>query len=406
MKIISLSASNIKRLKAVYIEPDGTLQVVSGRNAQGKTSVLDSIWLALGGGAAMRETAKPVRDGEDTASVRVDLGDLVVTRTWKGDKTSLTVTSAEGAKYTSPQKMLDDLVGRLSFDPLAFTRLSDREQVAALLELVDLDVDLDALDADREFLYAERTELGRQGKALGDVPAVDKALPDDEVSASSLLTKIRESQEIERNRREFDNGISFASQKVTDIKAQIAELEADLKNWKSTFETRTEACAALPAVPDITALESDLEGVEAKNAAIRTNNEHRIMGKSKAALVKEYEARTTKIDALDSQKSKALAAAKFPVDGLGFTDDGVTYNGVPFSQASSAEQAIVSMGMAMALNPKLRVIRIFDGSLLDADSMQAIADMAAAQDYQVIVERVDDASPSSIIIEDGEVVSR
>ena len=121
MKIISLTAENVKRLRAVEITPDGNVVTITGRNAQGKTSVLDAIWLALGGGAASKGTIRPIRDGEEKASVRLDLGDLVVTRTWTGDKTALTVTAADGAKYTSPQGILDALVGRLSFDPLEFT---------------------------------------------------------------------------------------------------------------------------------------------------------------------------------------------------------------------------------------------------------------------------------------------
>ena len=37
MKIIELQAENVKRLKAVEITPDGTLQVIGGKNAQGKS---------------------------------------------------------------------------------------------------------------------------------------------------------------------------------------------------------------------------------------------------------------------------------------------------------------------------------------------------------------------------------
>ena len=153
MKIIKLTAENVKRLRAVEITPDGTVQVITGRNAQGKTSVLDAIWLALGGGAASRETVRPIRDGEDHASVTLDLGDLTVTRTWTGDKTSLSVKAADGAKYSSPQGVLDSLVGRLSFDPLEFTRLSGRDQVSALLDIVSLDVDLDDLARQRQTAY-------------------------------------------------------------------------------------------------------------------------------------------------------------------------------------------------------------------------------------------------------------
>ena len=142
MKIISLKASNVKRLKAVEITPSGELVVVGGRNAQGKSSVLDAIWLALGGGPATKATTRPVRDGEDSASVVLDLGEFVVTRTWSGAKTTLTVASPEGAKFSGPQGILDALVGRLAFDPLEFTRLSAKAQRDALLGLVDLPFDL------------------------------------------------------------------------------------------------------------------------------------------------------------------------------------------------------------------------------------------------------------------------
>ncbi len=401
MKIVSLTAENVKRLKAVHIEPDGTLQVITGRNAQGKTSVLDAIWLALGGGDAMRDNTKPVRDGEDTASVRLDLGDLVVTRTWKKGATTLDVRGADGAKFTSPQTMLDALIGRLSFDPLAFTRLSAREQVAALLDLVDIGVDLDELAAKRQSLYDQRAEIGRQGKAIGDVQ-VDKSLPADERSASELLASIRKAQEFNREIELQDRRRVDMETRADDLARRIQELQDELADAE---KQAAEAMAYLGSheAQDTTAMESELSSLEETNASIRANNTAREASERKAKLAAEYEAKTKAIDALDTKRDKALAAAKFPIDGLGFTDDGVTFNGVPFGQASAAEQIKVSLGMAMALNPELRVIRIMDGSLLDADSMEAIATMAGDGDYQVWVERVADGSGVGVVIEDGEV---
>jgi hypothetical protein len=61
------------------------------------------------------------------------------------------------------------------------------------------------------------------------------------------------------------------------------------------------------------------------------------------------------------------------------------------------------MAVAMAMNPKLRVLRINDGSLLDMENMKLIAQMAAEYDYQVWVERVEPSSESAVIIEDGTV---
>ena len=408
MKIIKLTAENVKRLRAVEITPDGTVQVITGRNAQGKTSVLDAIWLALGGGAASRETVRPIRDGEDHASVTLDLGDLTVTRTWTGDKTSLSVKAADGAKYSSPQGVLDSLVGRLSFDPLEFTRLSGRDQVSALLDIVSLDVDLDDLARQRQTAYDQRTEIGRQGKAIGDIPTPTPA-PDAEASAGDLIAKIREAGALIERQQNEQRRVQEARVQVADLTAAVeAQLSAATTGvqgsaWKDTLAKREAAVAAHVAAPDVAAMEAELDSLEETNRAVRANADIAQRVARREALRAEYDALTARIDGLDKTKADALAQAQFPVDGLGFDEHGVTYQGVPFSQASSAEQIRVSLAMAMSLNPRLRVIRILDGSLLDADNLALISEMAAAQDYQVWIERVADGSGVGVVIEDGAV---
>jgi len=401
VKIIRLTAENVKRLKAVEITPDGTVQVITGRNAQGKTSVLDAIWLALGGGAAARGTAQPIRAGEDRAEVTLDLGDLVVTRRWLGEKTALTVTSADGAKYQSPQSVLDALVGRLSFDPLAFTRLAPREQIAALLELVHLDVDLGQLAADRQRLYDERTEIGRQLKAReGERAGLGQLedAPDQEVSASDLIARIQAAQQAERQQ---DND----RERAANLTQQVEDLERQLRYVRAALADAEAAVAAHQPVTDVATLQEELTGLEDANRAVRRNTDRAHVAGLVQGLRDSYDERTAGIGAIDRAKATALAAAEFPVPGLGFDDAGVTYDGVPFSQASSAEQIRVSLAMAMSLNPQLRVIRIVDGSLLDADSLRLISDMAADRDYQVWIERVADGSGVGVVIEDGEVAA-
>lgn len=408
MKIVQLTASNVKRLKAVEITPDGTVQVIGGRNAQGKSSVLDAIWLALGGGRAAKETTLPIRDGETQASVTLDLGDLIVTRSWTQKGTTLKVTSKDGASYGSPQKMLDELVGRLSFDPLEFTRLSPREQRDALLDLVDLDVDVDALDRERAELFAERTEVGRRGKAIGDVQ-VDDDLPDVERSAQDLIAHIRDAEA--QNRRADDATSAYeattreveqAEARVDALREQLNEAEESLYAASQRAEMQLKSLGTFVKV-DISPLEDELAGVEELNQQIRANNAARKQAEHKADMRQDYEILTKKLAELDEMKAQALAAARFPVDGLGFDDSGVTYQGVPFAQASSAEQIRVSLAMAMALNPKLRVLRIKDGSLLDAEAMSLIREQVAERDFQLWIERVGDADEGAVIIEDGAV---
>ena len=126
---------------------------------------------------------------------------------------------------------------------------------------------------------------------------------------------------------------------------------------------------------------------------------------SEEAIAKEAEADA--FDAAMTERNRAKQAAidrsDLPIPGLGLVNEEVTYNGVPLAQASSAEQLRVSMAMAMAANPQIRVIRITDGSLLDSSNMALIAEMAAEADFQVWVERVDESGEVGVVIEDGGV---
>jgi energy-coupling factor transporter ATP-binding protein EcfA2 len=142
MKIINLKAENIKKLVAIDITPTGHVVKITGKNGQGKTSILDSIFWALGGTENIQ--AQPIRQGEKKARVELDLGDMIVTRTFTEGGSALTITNKEGLKFPSPQTMLDNLLGRLAFDPLEFMSMDPKKQLETLRALTGVDVsDLD-----------------------------------------------------------------------------------------------------------------------------------------------------------------------------------------------------------------------------------------------------------------------
>ena len=126
MKILKLTAENVKKLRAVEITPTGELVEITGKNGAGKTSVLDAIWWALAGTKHIQ--AVPIRTGATKARIRLDLGELIVERRFTPVGSTLTVEKADGARYTSPQGILDALLGALTFDPLAFVGQEPREQ--------------------------------------------------------------------------------------------------------------------------------------------------------------------------------------------------------------------------------------------------------------------------------------
>ena len=194
MKIVQLRAENVKRLVAVEINPEGNVIEITGRNGAGKTSVLDSIWWALAGNRTHQ--AVPVRQGETEAVISLDLGDIKVRREFsvrppkEGEEagpaktiTRLFVESAQGARYPSPQRMLDELVGSLTFDPLAFSRMAPSAKLAVLRGFVGgVDFDAEAV-ADRGE-YQKRRDANRTAKdsrtrmAGIQVPEVEGDEPD------------------------------------------------------------------------------------------------------------------------------------------------------------------------------------------------------------------------------------
>ena len=416
MKIISLQADNVKRLRAIHIEPGGNPAVeIAGRNGQGKTSVLDSIVYALGGGRA--QAARPIRDGEHGARVILDLGELIVTRTWTAEgKTTLTVKAADGSKFTSPQSVLDKLVGSLSFDPLAFSMLPEKEQVAALLALVDLPFVPAELARKRSKLYDDRTEVGRAvTNRKGQIASMGepfKDVPDTEVSPMDIVKEIRAIEDAHREHDRLINAERFTNDQVEDAITNVQRAEDALVAARAAYDEAqarynlARANRVAHILPDgAEDLEARLANVEETNRQVRHNAQLIEFGAWLLADQSKVDSLTAAIAELDQYKADTLATAAMPVPGLGFDDYGVTLNGVPFRQCSSAEQLRVSMAIALSANPELRIVLIKDGSLLDSQSLALVAEMAAQRDAQVWIERVDESGTVGIVIEDGEVVS-
>lgn len=410
-KIIKLTAENVKRLKAVEITPDGNLVVIGGRNAQGKTSVLDCIMYALAGGKTI--PAKPLRDGEKKGKIVAELEDLIITRTFtEAGGGTLKVENKEGAQFKSPQAILDGLTGQLAFDPLAFSRMEPRKQLDTLRELVGLDFAEE--DAKRKALYEERTAVNRDGKALAaqyEAAPHHADAPDEETPLSDLLAEQDAIAAKQRERDEITRTLDSLNTLETDTRGEIERVEAKLVTLRERLadikERQKAEGAGLAKTEDMqTALASVKQRITMADETNRKARENKYRA-SLAAKLEDKRAESQQlgdeIRALDAAKATKIAAAAFPIDGLTISDDGVLYNGIPLSQASAAEQLRVSVAIGIAANPKLRVMLIRDGSLLDDDSLAMVASMAQDADTQVWLERVGKGAECSVIIEDGAV---
>ena len=426
MRILRLQAENWKRLKVVDIRPDGSLVPVTGRNGQGKSSVLDAIWAALGGAGAVPST--PIRKGEEHAVIRLDLGDIKVVREFAGKEdgtyaTRIRVETAEGARFPSPQKMLDALWGSLTFDPLKFARSDAKAQAAMLSRLCG--VDLSALDEENRVDFAERTNRNRQAKkarAAAESITVPADTPEKPVSVSDLVTDLRDAErsnrerDRERGRREglrariadVRDSARRAAEKIAELEGQIAEL----KNVGASYTKEANDLEAdLEALPQL-APPLDTGPIQEKIAGAEQVNQHVADAGRKRALLeeaKDHEAQSQKLTAAMKNRQKEagdkIAAAELGVEGLTVKDGKVCLNDLFLDDASSADRLRVSCAIGMRGDHKLKVLLVREGSTLDSASLKLLAAIAKEHGYQVWIEIVDESGAVGIVLEDGMVVA-
>jgi len=416
MKIISLKAENFKRIQAVELHPNGEAVVIQGANAQGKTSILDAIEVALKSIAIK----KPIREGQDKAKIELDLGEYLVKKTITEKGAYLKVETKEGAELKSPQRIMDKIVGQISFDPLEFSRMKPADQRIALVKMVPA-LDFSKLDEERANIFHARTLTNRSLKTAEiarDEIKVPLNTPEVMVNVKEKLAQVNRlnsqiSDEEKRVSGEMAAGEMLLAQ-VDRISGEINDLENALISKKARWdETKKElediGTPALLEQVKLWRIERDQEQSEIEQSEVTNSNvAKRISFNDYDSLVRstreESDKQTKKIEKIDREKKAALEIIPLPIPGLGIGEKEITFNGIPFEDLALSEKLKVSFSMAMAQNPELKVVFIRDGSLLDAASRKYVMEVAAAKDYQIWMEVVDDNAKSGIIIEDGMLV--
>lgn len=418
-KIIKLTVQNLLRIQAAEIKPDGALVIVAGRNDQGKSSLLNCIAIALSG---KNLPAKPIREGATTGQVILETEQFVITRKFsQSGGGQLIVQDKEGGMVTAPQTKLDALYSLTTFDPLTFVRQKPPEQAGTLRQLTGLD--FSDLQAEYDRLFSARTEVGRQVKMqTGKLTGIPRnpEVPEQPIDVAALAEELQEAiqhnaqidrdQELLSTINDRIDGIQYT---VDNVKAEIARLETTLERHKKELAAeiqmrdRQKANVAKAQPIEVVTIQARMSAVEATNLAIRENARWNDAKRELTELESDYAAKTARLAELQQEKAKRTAAAKFPVEGLGFdqTGTGVTFEGHPLEQVSSSKQIRVSLAIACALNPNLRVMLIRDGSLLDSDSLELVRKYAEQHDAQVFMECVGNREDATVIIEDGNVAA-
>lgn len=402
VKITSFEAENVKRVKAVTIIPaaDG-LTVIGGRNAQGKTSVLDAIAWALGGDKF--RPGHPQRDGSVLPPrLRVLLSNgLVVER--RGKNSELYITDPSGRK--AGQTLLNSFVEQLALDLPKFMAASGREKAQTLLRIIGLGEQVEELERRGKTLYNERLALGRiadQKAKFAKEMTFYPNVPEEPLSAAELIAQqqdiLARNGENQRKRQRRDE----LKRTLDTAEAQLAELTRRCEQLRE--DCRIASTDAADLLDQSTAeLEENIRTIEQTNAKVRANLDKARAEADAQKLADEYAALTAQIEDVQREKLALLNGADMPLPGLSVTDGELTYNGQPWDCMSSSEQLIAATSIVRRLNPECGFVLLDRLEAMDTDTLAAFGRWLEGEGLQAIATRVSTGGECQIIIEDGEV---
>ncbi|MBU0599003.1 AAA family ATPase, partial [Patescibacteria group bacterium] len=385
-RITSLEVENMYRIKAVTLKfsKENGVFIIGGRNEQGKSSTIDSLWSVLKGKGALKK--EPVHSGaeEGHTTLTLDTGLIVTRRVRPGGWTDIVVENEEGATFKSPQTLLSKLFGEY-LDPVELSRMNDKELQGMLEQLAGLDYS--ALDKKRSELYVDRTAVNKEQKRLQataeGMPKHEDA-PEVETSVSELLEKMKVEQGKTADYELVTNELEAIKGKVEDEEVRASELRAELeligvslKNLAQKAVAFGEKLVGMP-VGNEEEIQVKIDTAEEVNKKVRANADRSAKLLEARESKKESEQLTARIDDIDRQKAAMLADAKLPVDGLSFSDEGVLFNGIPIEQESTSGRLKIFTPMLISMLPVdgVRLLFIRDGNVLDDDNLKLIADMA------------------------------
>lgn len=411
VKINKLEIENVKRVKAVMIEPTANgLTILGGNNNQGKTSVLDSIAWALGGNKF--KPSKPTREGSmNPPSLRVELSNgLIVER--KGKNSDLKVTDPAGGR--AGQQLLDSFVEEFALNLPKFMESTPKEKAATLLRIIGVGDKLYALDNQESQLYNERLTIGRvadqKKKFAAEQPQYPEA-PNDLVSIADLITQQQtilarngENAQKRLNQGKIKNELHQSEARLAQLKEALAAEEAVHEKLMGDYIIANKSIEDL--VDESTAeLEQSIANIEEINRKVRANLDKAKAEEDAAEFAAKYEALSVEIQKVRDERSQLLESADLPLPGLSVEDGELVFEGQKWDNMSGSQQLRISTAIVRKLKPDCGFVLLDKLEQMDLPTLTEFGQWLESVGLQAIATRVSSGEECQIIIEDGYVKS-
>lgn len=402
VKIATLEVENVKRIKAVALEPTPNgLTVIGGRNNQGKTSVLDAICWALGG-----EKYRPSQAQREGAllppNLKVTLNNGIVVER-KGKNSSLKVTDPNGNK--SGQQLLNSFLEPLALDLPQFLNATNKEKANTLLQIIGVGDKLYELEHQEQEMYNRRRTIGQiadqKAKYAKEMVSYE-GVPEMPISASELIAQQQailarngENQRLRQHKTQCDYELEQARQALDEAKRRFAQAQSNAQTAAKSVEELVDESTA--------ELEKNISDIDTINAKVRANLDKIKAEEEAKGYADQYAALTTDIDNVRKAKYELLNNADLPLPGLSVEDGELTFEGQKWDNMSGSQQLRVATAIVRRLNPECGFVLLDKLEQMDTDTLREFGQWLEAEGLQAIATRVSTGDECSIVIEDGYV---
>lgn len=258
IRVKKIELKHVLGLKEFGIDVNGSVTVIQGRNAAGKSSAIKGIQTLIGGGNLATLQNNDAEEGETAEGVLVldsdEYGEIIVRK--KGARLSVKKQVGNTAAYEDvkpPQRFLEALYDAPAANPVKFiTCKDDKERVNLLLDALDLDYDHDVL-WERMGLDHGRFRYPRGIHPLKEIAEIRKAVFDERTGVNRDETQKRAT--VEQLRRQIPASTPTAED-TAETEERLAELQREQATKRSEAHARAKQSKA-DAVNALNALEAD-----------------------------------------------------------------------------------------------------------------------------------------------------
>lgn len=319
MKVTKIKIDSLFGIQ--HLELNGNPVELRGAKGTGKTSVIDSIRLALTN-QSDRDYIIKQGNNEGHILIETDSG-ISIERKKRTEKTDFNKITEFGKAVNSPQAFVNDIFTPLQLNPVEFASWDKNKQNRAILDLIEFEWDmefiktafgeiprginydqhilqvLDDIQAKKSPYYMEREDINREElykrQSASDIAAKIPANYDlAKWEGYSLAEKIKELQTIQESNKKIDNAMQYLESYNNKVRGLDAEKEIAISSEEKAIAVERDGLNSTIArlKAEITSAEDKLKTLDSK------------LDDKKKIAESEYNEKLAKISA-DLERAKA-----------------------------------------------------------------------------------------------------